>query len=294
MKIVLLIYFFAGFFAAVRFKGNKYFYYILALAAAEPILFIAGRIIKIDYTLYSTIVMFLIVSALPTLDYKKKIIAIIVTLLTILHYEFVPLVFLIINETILGLILITFLDDFYSEHRDYGKGSIFLILLSLDTILTASVVFLVTENMAFLVSIRFIPVILNTIIYILMLLLGPNVKIEVGILKYFTGRINNFSKKVITDVNGNILLNGSETTPAILEPLEKHERKFNNDLTRTEMKILDYLSMDLTNSEIADKCNVSKKTIENHLQHIREKLEMSSMFDVRKFAHKPVPEDSNS
>ena len=60
--------------------------------------------------------------------------------------------------------------------------------------------------------------------------------------------------------------------------------QINPELTRREKEVLFYLSEGLSNQEIADRIYVDKRTVENHLQHIKEKLNFESMQELRKFA----------
>ena len=55
-----------------------------------------------------------------------------------------------------------------------------------------------------------------------------------------------------------------------------------NCLTTREKEILNCLVQGFTNDEIADKFHISKRTVENHLQNIKEKLGLNKMVELRK------------
>ncbi len=54
--------------------------------------------------------------------------------------------------------------------------------------------------------------------------------------------------------------------------------------TATEDKIIRFISEGLTSTEIADKLNVSKRTIDTHRSHIMQKLNLKSLPELLKYA----------
>ena len=57
-------------------------------------------------------------------------------------------------------------------------------------------------------------------------------------------------------------------------------------LTKREMQILLLVSMEFTNEEIAEKLNLSKRTIDNHRQNLLVKLEVKNTAGLIKYAYK--------
>lgn len=57
-----------------------------------------------------------------------------------------------------------------------------------------------------------------------------------------------------------------------------------NDLTKTERLVLKFISENNTSKEIADKMNISTKTVENHRANISKKLKLHGTHSLIKFA----------
>jgi DNA-binding NarL/FixJ family response regulator len=80
-----------------------------------------------------------------------------------------------------------------------------------------------------------------------------------------------------------IMNGGAPMTPTIARQVlllfnDKHSQtpKKNFDLTKREQEILKYLVQGLSYKMIADKCNISYPTVNTHISHIYEKLQVSS------------------
>ncbi len=92
--------------------------------------------------------------------------------------------------------------------------------------------------------------------------------------KYFSGDISN--------VLVNNLLNKS-TTPLPSAPTTKSEAK-PFDLTSKELQILELVLSGLTNKQISEKLNKSKRTIETHRFNLMRKMDVKNLIDLSKKA----------
>lgn len=283
LRMFFLVYLFAGYFAANRFKGHKYFYYIFAVAASDPLMYLLRKIVTIDNTVYFTLIKLFILFTIPKLDYKKRIITSIALVLTILHYNYSPLVFLIIHESILLMIIFVLLDDFYSELKSVCESSVFLLLFSMDNILSATFAYLAIEDISSLLSMYYWLLSLNILVFVLIAVIGPKTKINLNFLKHFNFNFNKFSQ-VISDAAGNIVLTYHQKTDNINQRIYREIGSNDSALTKREVEVLTFLSNGLSNTEIANNLCVDKRTVENHLQHVKEKLGYSSMQELRRSA----------
>lgn len=57
-------------------------------------------------------------------------------------------------------------------------------------------------------------------------------------------------------------------------------------LNRTELRVMQQLSVDASNEEIASQLFVSEQTVRNHVLHILEKLELASRRDAARLARR--------
>lgn len=95
--------------------------------------------------------------------------------------------------------------------------------------------------------------------------------------------------------SGYVSKNSSEKT--LLEAIEKVsdgeiyvEQKFFRNLlkirtlyeafTKTERKIIDMISENLTNEQIAEKLNIQKRSVENHISHLYDKAGVKNKFEL--------------
>ena len=284
IRIFFIIYLFAGYFAAIKFRKNKYFYYLYDLAAVDPLLYFVQKFISTDYYLYCTLASVLILWNVVGLDYKKKILATLGLAITLFHSNPSPLISLIVWETIFLLILFTFLEEFVRELRLQGEANIFLILLSLETLHNSIRVYLYIEKISFLMSFHLWLLSLNILILMLLTIIGPNAKTALSFLNYRRISINKLSNKVLYNTTGNILLNYPVAIDIPNHTCGNESIKNDQGLTRREKEVLSFLSKGLSNKEIANEIFVDKRTVENHLHNIKEKLGYTTMQELRKFA----------
>lgn len=93
--------------------------------------------------------------------------------------------------------------------------------------------------------------------------------------KYFSGDISN--------VLVNNLLNPSSNTQNISET-KNHQNHF--DLTNKELEILRLILSGLTNKQISEKLQKSKRTVETHRFNLMKKMEAKNLIDLSKKAQK--------
>ncbi len=62
--------------------------------------------------------------------------------------------------------------------------------------------------------------------------------------------------------------------------------KFDHDLTKRELQVLELFAEGFSYKEIAVKLNISARTVESHKNNIMEKLELKSLIDLVKYAIK--------
>ncbi|KQC30269.1 response regulator transcription factor [Flagellimonas eckloniae] len=92
--------------------------------------------------------------------------------------------------------------------------------------------------------------------------------------KYFSGDISN--------VLVNNLLNPDKTSEA--PQASKKEKDIPFDLTNKELKVLQLVLSGLTNKEISEKLQNSKRTIETHRFNLMKKMEVKNLIDLSKKA----------
>ena len=121
--------------------------------------------------------------------------------------------------------------------------------------------------------------------------------IQAGALGYINKNsgIEELTKAIITVSEGNpyysnevaqVLLNNFKST--VNNDIQKHEPVnlvLDKGLSKREIQILQYLAKDFNNKEIAEKLNLSYRTIGNHRFRIMQKLEIHTLAGLISFAH---------
>lgn len=92
--------------------------------------------------------------------------------------------------------------------------------------------------------------------------------------KYFSGDISN--------VLVNNLLNGSKSPVETTKPIKAEGNPF--DLTSKELQILELVLSGLTNKEISEKLQNSKRTVETHRFNLMRKMDVKNLIDLSKKA----------
>ncbi|WP_158974899.1 response regulator transcription factor [Cellulophaga sp. L1A9] len=92
--------------------------------------------------------------------------------------------------------------------------------------------------------------------------------------KYFSGDISN--------VLVNNLLSGNKPISEKLKPAKSNENPF--DLTSKELQILELILSGLTNKQISEKLENSKRTVETHRFNLMRKMDVKNLIDLSKKA----------
>ena len=95
--------------------------------------------------------------------------------------------------------------------------------------------------------------------------------------KYFSGDISN--------VLVNNLLNPDKNADSGNLQQPKKEKSNAFDLTNKELKVLELVLSGLTNKEISEKLQNSKRTIETHRFNLMKKMEVKNLMDLARKAH---------
>ena len=92
--------------------------------------------------------------------------------------------------------------------------------------------------------------------------------------KYFSGDISN--------VLVNNLLNGNKTVSETVKTSKNNSNPF--DLTSKELQVLELVLTGLTNKQISEKLQNSKRTVETHRFNLMRKMEVKNLIDLSKKA----------
>lgn len=92
--------------------------------------------------------------------------------------------------------------------------------------------------------------------------------------KYFSGDISN--------VLVNNLLNGNKPISEAVKPTKGNDNPF--DLTSKELQILELVLSGLTNKQISEKLENSKRTVETHRFNLMRKMDVKNLIDLSKKA----------
>ena len=263
--------------AAIRFNGSRYFYYVFAIAAAGPVSFILQNTFFIHTTFQNAILPILMLIGIPKKEFKIKYLSIVLLFIALLEFELREPLVLIINESILAIILLNLIEDFYNKFVDSGVCRIYLVLFILDVIITGVNLFMQIEQLHLAIIFRFWLIVSKLFIWILIAAFGPETGIKLKWLQKFIDRIH-FQIKTTDKNYQTVNHNGIESKEFIIDAA-----KLNHGLTHSEIRIMDYIARGKTNIEIADSCHISKRTVEAHLQHIKDKLGLENMREVREF-----------
>lgn len=296
--ILFIVYLISSFFAARSFQNNRFFYYLYVLAVVDPLFVGVRKIFAVSFSnsTYQSIVSLLILLAFPSNKHRTKLFLGVGVLLSMIHFDLELIVMLICNILVFVFVIIELAEILLIELKENDKAevSIYYLLLISEALLNTSTVLLYFESTYLYVQLY--PVILSTNILILFLLAvwGPKKKINLGFLGKIIARYKgdykfpyfiSFNKAENPANHNNTYHPNSINNASADEPINHNPfTTINHGLTRKEQEVLSFLSKGFTNQEIADLLHIDKRTIENHLQHIKEKLGYRTMHELRKFA----------
>lgn len=92
-------------------------------------------------------------------------------------------------------------------------------------------------------------------------------------------------KAIFSIVNGEIYIQPSLIPALNAKRIEKNEDESKiDDLTKRELEVLKLLAVGMYNKEIAEKLNISERTVKNHVSNIFKKLEVTDRTQAAVFA----------
>lgn len=259
-RILTLILFLSALGPLIRFRNHKLLYFFFFYAILDPVVLLNAKIFH-SFTVWQEVYLIgntVLLLSLPDLSWKNKIglLFLIAIFLTINPVDIVKIITTII---IMTLIMAYFINVIINEIKKEGYLLFYPIFLSVIYCLGVIYGYLLQFNIYFAIINRNYQLIVIIIMNLLITYFGPERKIKL----YET------------------------TAPIDLPDLKELYSK----LSLTEQKILTLLVKGESNSEIAKECYQSKRTVESHLYHIKEKLEFNSVRDLRKFANEVRQED---
>lgn len=296
--ILFIVYLINSFFAARSFQNNRFFYYLYVLAVVDPLFVGVRKIFAINFSNsdYQSIVSLLILLTFPSNKLRTKLFLGVGVLLSLIHFD-LELIFMLISNILIFVFIITELTEILLtelKENDKAEVGIYYLLLISEALLNTTTILLHFESVY--LHVRLYPVILSINILILFLLAiwGPKKKINLGFLGRIIANYKSdyklpyfikFSKAENPANYNSAHHTSSMKNTSADEPINHNPfTTINHGLTRKEQEVLSLLSKGFTNQEIADLLHIDKRTIENHLQHIKEKLGYRTMHELRKFA----------
>lgn len=271
IRLLFVIVLIAQVFPIYPFRKTHFLNYFIVSALIDPIFYLIRRhIITIDtytYFLIATMVLFV---AFPYKDLKVKVFLFIPLLLTLLHYEYNHFISLIGIELVSVFMIYQLIEYFYDEIKQDEKGSLFLLIIMLLTLLDAIKIFLYFEYIYISVLLYPFFVTGNIILLIVMSITGVRTKIKIP--SFFLQKMN-----VKNSENG-IPLNNDN-----LELARKKVKSFDYGLTEREIDVLKLLADGLTSQEISGKLFLSKKTVDYYRGSIRLKLNIQKKSELITF-----------
>lgn len=246
----------------IRFRNNQYFHYFFFVLLVESLVPLFNRLINISspYSIANFAGYLVIIFSLPELAAKYKF-GFLFFLIFYFLIDISSLSLLIAIIFSLLFILVYFANNIIKEIRIRGKISLFIIplfFIYLALIITTFALYTTSVHSDNMLSLRIMLIILFNI---LLTLWGPDRKIN------FTFGYNpDLMKKSLHDID----LSSEEYSLYL-------EKGFSD----REIQIFQLLRAGFSNSEIASKFGISKKTVESHLRNIRSKLKLKSLNELR-------------
>ena len=197
--------------------------------------------------------------AFPYKDLKVKVFLFIPLLLTLLHYEYNHFISLIGIELVSVFMIYQLIEYFYDEIKQDEKGSLFLLLIMLLTLLDAIKIFLYFKYIYISVLLYPFFVAGNILLLVIISIAGVRTKIRVPSFLFST-KEENISHSYLSNKHNK--LNG----------VQPKTKSFDYGLTEREIEVLKLLADGLTSQEISEKLFLSKKTVDYYRGSIRLKL----------------------
>ncbi len=304
VRVLFLIVLIAQIFPIYPFRKTHFLRYFIVSALIAPIFYLIRHTINIDtytYFLIATMVLFV---AFPYKDLKVKVFLFIPLSLTLLHYEYNHFISLISIELVFVFMIYQLIEYFYDEIKQDEKGSLFLIIIMLLTLLDAIKIFLYFEYIY--ISVLLYPFFVASNILLLVIIsiagAGKKIKIPSFFLRIMTVKIseigipiNNYNSELVRDkisydeydsLDKEIVHNNENINPNAqrLHLVQLSANESFHELTNMEMKVLSFLSEGYDCKEISQKLFVTPGAVYFHLRNIKDKLQICKTSHLTKFA----------
>lgn len=264
------------------------------------------NIIQIDTYTYFHLCTIILFIAFPYKDIKQKAFMVALLLLIIIRYEYNHFISLLSIELVFVFMIYQLIDYFYDEVKQDARGSMFLLLIMLLTLLDAVKVFLYFEYIYISVLLYPFFIASNILLLVIIYIAGPEKKIKIP--SFFLRKmnikiseierpINNYNLKLVRDKMNSVeydsldkeIVHKDENIDPSAQRLHLVQLPINrslNELTNMEMKVLSFLSEGYNSKEISQKLFVTPGAVYFHLRNIKDKLQISKTSHLTKFAIK--------
>ncbi|MBA4406950.1 hypothetical protein C0389_06720 [bacterium] len=302
-RVLFLILLIAQVFPIYPFRKTHFLNYFIASALIDPIFYLIRHIITIDTYTYFLIATMILFVAFPYKDLKVKVFLFIPLLLTLLHYEYNHFISLIGIELVSVFMIYQLIDYFYDEIKQDEKGSLFLLLIMLLTLLDAIKIFLYFEYIYISVLLYPFFVASNILLLVVISIAGPGKKIKIPsfFLRIITVKIsengipvNNYNSELVREKMNSFEYDSLDKEIVHNENINHNAQKLHlvqlpgngsfHELTNMEMKVLSFLSEGYDSKEISRKLFVTPGAVYFHLRNIKDKLQICKTSYLVKFA----------
>ncbi len=246
----------------IRFRKNPlfyFFYFSMLVDCVSLLIMIWFRIHSYSFEIY-LIGNLILALSLPEVSKKLNY-----GLFLFIAFYFIinktTLVSIIANILIILYISVYFINRLLSEIRVSGKISVFIlfvIVLNLQSLIT--------------VFLFYFDIYLLTVYY--------NLKIVLIIFLNTSITICGPSKKVTFTYGYDPSIRDKAASELEIHVVE-YGKYLDKGLTHREIQVFLLIKKGLTNTEIAEKLNIDKKTVESHLQHMKTKLGFTALQSMR-------------
>lgn len=281
-KLLLPIDFIANYLPAVRFRKSEYFIFFAFSCLVDPLNAFLTRIQVINCFYHVPFYLTLSLAILPGSYRKVRAYSGAGVFLVLFHYlnnrEVMQ-----ISAAVLAICFIAFLiNEIRVRNKNESKAELFLLLLALNMFIHYWAILLYFQLTRLYISYCWFFVFLDILTFTLMAWAGPERKINLAFLKIFSEKVNSAVKSqsqpeiIVDEINNEQTDNFSKGNAAADNGLSQL-------LSKREFEIFIYLSKGMSNKEIAERITRDIKTVETHLMHIKEKLGLKSVRELRKF-----------
>lgn len=266
LNVFLVLGFFTNLLLLFRFKGNKYFLFLLLAFLVNPNYY---SLIFSHTPISFAVIPFLspaLLIAFPRRGLKYSILLFLGFVILNPHLGTNNLIPLLMVTLSLAFIIICLCEDLHIEIMSKRRIPLFLPILILETLRNTIFFYFYYENQQLLEIISPISMMLGTIFMILMVYYGPERNVKYSFSKKEDGIEGDKNHK-----NTEIGLR-RELAPELLA-----------NLTKREIEIVLLIGEGLKSQDIAEKLFISCKTVSNHRLTIKEKIGFSDYESIKNY-----------